>query len=511
MRLLILTLLIIIALSPAVSAQVQLDSVFFYEQDTRLVSFAGQNATQLTAAPYVKLGSNRLSYQTHSGHFRQSQQAENNSALHFNTSGIQTLGRFKVHGSFDFERMKEDSLAYTMRGLTTDVSPYYYMAAKAGQYRRLNYTLKGLAVYELLRNKLYIASGINYLYNTTTRSVDPRPSIQTYQIVLSPQLVFKTGSHTIGTGIDFGYGTENLSVGYKNRDYSEGNTYPDRFLYLVSGYGYSDRTAERRFKRAYNFSGYHINYAGNFNHWRIGANFTYSTNTERNLIPLSGSENDRLFGTFQLNSYESRWLAQLNGQRFNHQLYMNTIWQNGYDNNVKLGGSNYKYKNNLIKAGYSILKHNSGLKLSPQIGFTMVYSEIYHRDISAGVSVQQTYVQPGLLLAVYKKYRNLNRVSFTLEPSVRLPQQRSISTIPGIFTYFTNGIVYPDYAYYNTTAGMVNTDMAFLTPHWFKNVISGISLNVNYSAPFKTANLAQGGFTPSGHRLLTSFSFNIYF
>ncbi|MBE9585042.1 hypothetical protein IM792_11330 [Mucilaginibacter sp. JRF] len=505
-------ILLLCTLPLAVSAQIQPDSVLLYGQDRQSVNFASSNATQLISAPYVKLTDNSLSYNTQSGHFRTSQQAENNSAIHFNTNGIQQLGRFKVQGSFDFERMNEDSLANTMRGLSTDVSPYYYMALKAGQYRRLNYTISGMVSYELLPGKLYVASGINYLFNTTSRSVDPRPSAQTYNIQLKPELVYRSGNNYLGLGTDWGYGNENISVGYKNSTYATGNTYPDRFLYLIRGYGYSDRADDYRFKKNYDFTGYHINYSRQTGKLNMGVNLSYSKQKEENVFPLTNSVSDRLFGTFQLNSYATSWLATYTGKNSKHQFYLNTNWQNGYDFNVTLSGSNYKYKNNLIKGGYSIIKHNSNYELVPEVGFNILYNQLHHRDISAGVLVDQSYVQPGLLLALYKKYRNSNRASLRFEPALRLPQQRSITTTPGIFSYFTDNIAFPDYMYYNTKAGLVNAELTFLTPYLFKGVTSGLSVKTTYIQSFDTNKVMyEYAFMPSGHRLLTSFSFNIYF
>lgn len=505
-------LLLLWTLPLAVSAQIQPDSVLLYGQDRRAVDFASSNATQLISAPYVRLTDNSLSYNTQSGHFRKSQQAEKSSAIHFNTNGIQQLGRFKVQGSFDFERMNEDSLANTMRGLDTDVSPYYYMALKAGTYRRLNYTISGLLTYELLPGKLHVASGISYLYNTTSRSVDPRPSAQTYRIQLKPEIIYRVGDHYLGAGMDWGYGNEDIGVGYKNSTYATGNSYPDRFLYLMRGYGYSDRADANRFKKNQDFMAYHINYSKQANKFTFGVNLSYQKQTEENVFPLTNSENDRLFGSFQLNSYVTSCLATYTGETLKHQIHLNTNWQNGYDFNVTLGGSNYKYQNNVIKGGYSLIKRNSHYEFVPEVGLNILYNKLHHRDISAGILVDQSYIQPGLLLALYKKYRNNNRTSFKVEPALRLPQQSSILTTPGIFSYFTDHIAFPDYSYHNTKAGLVNAQLNLLTPHLFKGVISGLSVSTTYIQSIDSdKGRNQDVFTPSGHRLLTSFSFNIYF
>ncbi|RFZ94879.1 hypothetical protein D0C36_04930 [Mucilaginibacter conchicola] len=506
-----LIILIFITLPGAVFAQIQPDSVLLFEQGKRSVDFAGQNATQLLSALYRSLSSNALSYDTQSGHFRTSQQAESNNAIHFGTSGIQTLGRFKMRGSFDFTRMTEDSLGNVMKGLSTDVTPFYYMAAKPGQYRRLNYTLTGLLSYELLKDKLYIASGIDYLYNNTTRSVDPRPSIQTFKMLLKPEVVYHAGNHFIGIGTDIGYGNEDLSVGFKNSQYSTGNMYPDRILYLVRGYGYSDRPDERRFKREYSFGGYHVNYAAQLNKWQLGANFSYASDTEKNLLPLSKSENDLLFATFNLNTYKVKTLLAYSG-RYKHQFFADAAWQNGYDENVNLGGTNYRYHTTSVNAGYSFIKSQSNFELVPEFGINVGYQQISHRDISGGVSSLQSYLQPGLSVALYKKYHNYSRASFKLQPSLRLPQQRDLSITTGLYQYFTDNIAAPDHVYFSTSALFLNTEVSYLTPHLFKGINSGIRLNTTYARPLKNyAYDYQGTFKPGGHRLFTSLSLIIYF
>jgi hypothetical protein len=69
-------------------------------------------------------------------------------------------------------RIWQDSLAWSLQGIPNTINPYYFIAGKAGKYQRLNYDLNALATYRLWRDQLYLASGINYFYNTASGSID---------------------------------------------------------------------------------------------------------------------------------------------------------------------------------------------------------------------------------------------------------------------------------------------------------------------------------------------------
>ncbi|MES2416676.1 MAG: hypothetical protein V4541_00735 [Bacteroidota bacterium] len=511
----ILSIIISLTLSVTVSAQVQPDSIYFYRQDSRVLDMAFSNATQLIHSPFQKTSSISFNFNSNNGHYRKSQEAENNSAVHFFTGGIQTLGSFKFSGSFDFERMWEDSLAYTMKGLHSDVSPFYYMAQKAGNYQRLNYRLKGTAVYALVPNKLNLSAGIDYLFNSASRAVDPRPSVDTYHIIIKPAIIYQWQNKAIGLGADFGYGTEINSIGYSNQSFATSNLYPDRFIYMVTGYGYSDRktaSIDRSFRRKTSYTGLNLNYAANYNSGYLKLNLRYNASHENNSNELDQSINDKNLGTFDLDRYAVDVLSAKNNGPLKHQFFIKATYTSGIDYNTLLGGSNYKYRQTTGEFGYNLMVNRRPLSLLPEFGLTLKYEQQFGRDISAGTLADHSYLQPGLSMAVYKTYKGMNRFSATLLPALRLPLSHKVNTTAGLFDYFTNGIVYPDHSYWSSTAAVLSGKFSYFTPVLFKGTNTALSISGTYLRPLNTqTDNIIANFVPSGYRLAGSASLNFYF
>ena len=506
-------LLILTLLFPAVvfAQKTTADSLYLYNQDFRTINYIIQSGTGLLSSDISKLSTVSLNYQQANGHFRTAQQAEKSKTIDLATSGITTLGRFKLYGTFNFNRSWQDSLAWTMQGLPDIAEPYYYAAGKAGKYQRLRYTMGGLVTYQLPGEHFYIASGLDYQYNDASRSVDPRPSIQTFHLLVSPELIYKKEEHSIGAGLLWGYEQEKNSIGYKNRDFNQGLSYPDRVNYLIMGYGYYTIGGSDKIERESDFFGLNLNYAYVDSTTTLRTRLAYKKQNEENSFPLTNSVDNRLFSSFFLHDYAFSFLASQRNTGFRHQLQADVVYQKGNDRNIELGGVNYRYSSYSAVLDYTIQPFSSS-SVNFEFGLNALLYNQQQKDISAAHTMDFTYVKPGIQASIYKKYRNADRLKVSVSPAVRLPLSSSFIVPSAQENVFTYNIAYPAYTYYTSTVGNIDASVEYTTSHFIKDVRSGFAINSNYYKPLTTGTVYTGStFIPSKSFLDLSFSFNIYF
>lgn len=213
------------------------DSVYFYLQTNRQAEWAHNNATQLLFRDFKNIARSQL-YATHEqGGFRRAQEAYRQTMAGFQTDGIKTFGRFTLAGTFNFEKRWEDSAAWWNSGEINEAQPYYFFAGKAGKLEKQLYDLSATATYNLWKNILYIGINGNYRYHWTTRSVDPRPNAKEFKTRLRPEISVRFNNQIAGLGFLWGRGSEDNTVGFKNRMYNGNLTYYDRNNFMSLGFG----------------------------------------------------------------------------------------------------------------------------------------------------------------------------------------------------------------------------------------------------------------------------------
>ncbi|PTT00536.1 hypothetical protein DBR11_09630 [Pedobacter sp. HMWF019] len=504
-------------LSAGVLAQVQTpaDSVYFLMQNSRILYITQQNPAALINSDIKNTSTIALNYNNQSGHFRTTQTAENGREISLTASGINTLGRFKVSGYFNFKRTWQDSLSWTLQGLPDLATPYYFAAGKAGSYQRINYNFGGLLTYNLINNQLYIGSGIDYLFNTASRNTDPRPSVQTFNLNLSPNLTYKIGSQSIAARFIYSYGIENNKVSFKSTQYrnQSGTEYPDRINYLIMGYGLlQGQFGVARMRRELKDNGYGLNYALKTQSAYLNADFSYVRHIEKNMESLENSANTKPYGTFYLNNYQGSFLVGLHSTNIDHQLYVDVLLQNGSDLNIHefQGKVNYKYSQKKASFSYTVLKKSTS-SLQTEFGLNATYNKIDKKDISSSISSTFGYIQPGISGAQYKRFKDKSKLSVMLNPAIRVPVGNTANSAADSNVFF-NEIVYPDFNYWSATAGVLSFTSKYITPLLFKGICSGFSLNAVYTQELSEAKkVYTNSFQPSKNRLDFTFSFNLYF
>ncbi|MDQ7950061.1 MAG: hypothetical protein REI78_03330 [Pedobacter sp.] len=455
------------------------DSILMHQQSRQNFEAAKWGATQLIGSRISKLSVVGLSYFHQQGHFRTAQQAEKTSNARFAAEGISSIDRFKLYGYFSFDRTWQDSLAFSQKGIEDDFTPYYYIAGKAGKFERQRYLGGGIINYSLIRDKLFIGTGIDYLYHTSARSVDPRSMVTTFSLKFNPTISYKISNHLIGAGITAGYGDEKVAIDYKNDDFKGTLLYPDRISYLNYGYGYLEIN-QSDFIRRNKFTGVNLNYVLDLSQWNIQGRLRYLISKEDNQYPKTNSINDETFGSFQLETYALDVVLNHNGVGGQtDQLVLNMAQYNGDDHLVKLAARNYTYNATAISASY---RHAHYQKEQPYFSYfaSLAYQDTYQRDAAADHTSSFTYLHPTIGATLHVEQQHKNLFSVQLGIGARLPLQNELVVPVTQYVNFTQGVAFPDYWYWASKVGEINTAFNYSTSQLFSKFRTGFELNGTY-------------------------------
>ncbi|PYF71513.1 DUF6850 family outer membrane beta-barrel protein [Pedobacter nutrimenti] len=485
------------------------DSSFFFNIALNSLEASKQNATFLLRNGEDQISKVNLEYTRQGGNYKKSQSPGSGYDITFNADGIKKLNRFKLYGSFAYTKSRQQDLAYALRGEEIDDEPFYYLAGKAGDFARQKYHGRGVISYELIRGSLYLSSGFDYIYYLSDRSIDPRMSLNWFDLKARPELTFVTKKINIGIGAHIGYGTETTTIKYKNKDYSEGVLYPDRISYLNYGYGYVVRR-QNNFSRRKQYNGASLHFSGSTGLWDGMATLDYLQSKEKNMQSLQSS-----LLTDPFSDYTS---DKLSGFLLMTRKYKNNVKQveasyshlAGDDYVYDLLGKNYMAKN--THASLSFRNSDTYGKRTFEWGMSAAYTKSSKRDIVSAHFFEYSNIQPGLHAAYYLVWPDKSRFSIGLAPSVILPMKTDILVPVTQETEFTRGVVYPDYAYRLSTSGMLNLNFRYINTTLSKTFRTGIEFN---SGLVKAFNKPEINFTayslPGDYRYTANLSLNLYF
>jgi len=508
----LITLNFILFFSAVVVAQEQTtaDSIFLYKQAETNFKPLKWGITQLNSSKIEKVAYFGINYNYQNGHFRQAQQAEKTTIAALKSEGISTIDRFKLYGYFSFSRTWQDSLAFSQKGIEDAFTPYYFISGKAGHFERQQYLGGGLISYNLLKDKLYIGTGIDYSYNSSARSVDPRSLTTTYKIIFSPEISLKLKEHHVGIGFIAGYGDEKVDVGYKNDDFSGSQLYPERISYLNYGYGYLENSTTD-FIRRNTFTGLKLNYAGNFSSWNLSGKLNYLISKEDNQFVKERSINDETFGTFQLEVYQGSLILNKKVVEVNHQIAFHATQTNGDDNLARLKARNYTLTSTDLNLTYSHFK--SKINNSNYLWYIKaIYKDFYQKDAAANHTLQYSYLNPQIGTIIYWKNLKNDLISTGVSLGSRLPIAAEVSVPATQVNSFTRGVAYPDYLYWNSKAGELQLRINYTTGRLINKFRTGVSLESTYLRRLEksTSNL-ESTFIPGKSYLDLNIALNLYF
>ncbi|RZK26655.1 MAG: hypothetical protein EOO43_02145, partial [Flavobacterium sp.] len=452
------------------------DSAYFFKQSEKNIELDFKNATNLISSDVKKAGKAGVLYELFQGHFRHVQEAEKESILKVATSGIATLGRFKTAGTFNFSRIYQDSLAWTTKGTQIDAQPYYFGSVKAGTFERTIYDLSGILSYAIIKDRLAVASGVDYNFVSSTRSVDPRPAVDNFRLVLKPEIIYSFGNQHLGIQANLGFGSETFNLSFKNRDYTESLGSPDRINYMVYGYGLieilqSNQSTIRKQK----YRGFEVNYGSKINNTKIASNLAFNRWYDDNSYKTTNSITDNLIGTFILDELKGSIVANVFGVKHAQQFSIQTLSQTGQDKRVLYNSTNYTYNRQLVDGEYLIRLHHQRKK-SLELGGTLSYQRVAKKDIISAHNVENTKLEPGISAGLYVKGQHKNLFSVFIAGGYIIPFNNTITVPPLQETVFTRGVIYPNYTYDTSKAFRLSGKLNYISASLFKEFKTGFSI-----------------------------------
>lgn len=487
------------------------DSLYFYGQESRQLTLSQTSATLLQAAPVHKVGAASLSWNMQSGSFRRSQEAQKGSTVAFYTEGFEQLGRFRIGGKFRFDNIIEDSLGWNLQGLQEEGQPYYFFAGKAGEYKRQNYKLDAVISYELLKQRLYISFGADYLFHWTTRSVDPRPDSKNYHLLLKPELSLRLGKQLAGINFVWGRGRDGNSVVYKNRNYAGNLTYQDRNRYLSLGYGHIARTADNGLYRYNYFSGAGLHYSGNWKNLSLQFHSAYLFTEQEHSLDDYGREKSVLYSLVQKDDAEADILLTRTTPGNRQQLRLNGGTVKTLNWSSEFQATNYQHLRNSANLSYWY-RFEGKRKYKPELGLGIGWTDVTKEDVVVSHYLSYSKITPSVNAALYRDMYK-SRLSAGIEATYHIPLQSSLD-VPGTqINYFTQGIALPDYLFYSSKFWVTSLVFNWQTTEVLKRIPLGLRLNIDWShqtAPVDEPLSAEPYFRPGGNRLQFGAAMTIY-
>jgi hypothetical protein len=486
------------------------DSIYLFEQSNRRLEWAHTGSTHLLFSSYKNIAHSQLYTGREQGAFRRAQEAYRQTTAGFHTDGIKTLNRFTLAGQFDFEKRWDDSLGWWNGGEYNEAQPYYYFAGKAAKYEKQLFNLSATVVYNLWKNKLYIGSGGNYRYHWTTRSLDPRPDVKELYTSFRPGITGRFGNHIAGVGFLWGRGSETDRITYKNNALAGNQTYIDRNNFLSLGFGHIAQMGGimTHFNET---SGFFVQYATSVKSWKLQASGEYQLFQEDiDKDSSSTRKNHRLYAFLQQDKTSGNLLLTHIACKNSQQVELKITTQSMLNWASEFQATSYQYTATNASITYRQLwQKNNGIGIEAGVGCD--YKDQYKEDIVAAHKHQSQVITPHLFAGIYRRAINKNTLSFNITPSFRHSLINNLSVPPTQVNYFTKGIVYTDYLYWQKNSAGIATQFKYIQKEKPKRHRLGGTVNINWQqSTAGTHTELPALYIPSGNRWSISASLNLY-
>lgn len=434
---------------------------------------------------YNNYSSVQVGYRSEDGGYRQTQAPKKQGDLFFYTEGTRQIKKFLVSGSFGWQNIQADSVAYALRYDHNDPNPYYFFAEKPGNWQIIRYHLQGLVSTPLLQNKLVVGAGAKYNSHNGWRGNDPRPEEFNYNLEASATAHYKLSKHqTIGASGGYIRKNSDIDWGYRNED---NVNVTNLKVYLLNGYGNVEPLTGLKSgtisnaKTGYNISGI---YEGDFSFGIITLSGKYQhTSTDIFRKPVEQYERRVDYADFDEQSYEASasWLKTTGKNIF--QAQFNYRDEQGKDYNFDLAGTNYVYalEQANLQALYSRLNENGKMKY--ELGASAQFRKQLKKDASVSQHAAYQTGEAALNGACYFYFPSQKSM---LKTAVRAayshPFEAKVNHVKQSFS-FTEGVVYRDYYYFNANNSSIGANLTYQFP------IKKISVFIQAGGMFLNASM----------------------
>lgn len=443
----------------------------------------------------------QIDYGSHKGRFIAAQDATSDRTFSFSTEGKTNIGKTDLWGSFNYQRIVEDSTRFKHQTRYNTTTPYYYGSPVYISYRRALYqTNVGLSHY-FFNNHLPLGIGVDYRIGNHFSVNDPRGAINDYQFTLNGSTGYSLGKKFTAT-IDgyYGYGSEVVNIAYKNSQYGESTVYPDYVNYAINGYAEPNPKLTNR---------------------------NYRTRFRRNGLGFSLLYKDKTFGTFAATAKrikEKQFYYYRSDGGFDTLAHYNLtttkaniIWSKrrfaasfayealkGEDLHKTYNANNYQYrsKNYTFRAVYAGRIMNYGVQLNNNTAKRM--------DGISGNHVQYEHITVQPNIGWNHTTKNKDHWGADLALHYTQAVHPFIYTSPVNANYFIHQVVQYDY-YYNAASSAGGKFSLQYTKH-FKGFYAGLKGTIAYTEAFNESSLIlNGAMKPGKDRAYGNIALQFYF
>ncbi|MGM9475441.1 DUF6850 family outer membrane beta-barrel protein [Pedobacter sp. GSP4] len=483
---------------------------------TQLYQFSKENPIFMGKMMPNKYNNLTIRYDLDKGHYIPVQGASKIESISLFSEGKTTLERFHLYGAFNYLKSTEDSTRWSHQSRFSNSSPYYFGSIKNNHYERSVYKINAAVSRSMIGNNLPLALGLDYRIGNHFSNNDPRSDVRDFQLNLNPSIGYEiTKSLLVGVGYQYGYGREQIKVGYKNSTYTE-NTVADNYVnYLMTGYSGAQQFQQKNL----------LSYDNNQDRQYAKFFAKYMLSSKDNLIlSLKKGKESQLFKrnltnaigynafmTYDIKSTSANLIWHRNTEKDQINLAVSYNYDEGeaYDN--ALAGINYiddreNYGFNL----FYTLKGKNGL--INNINFGIQHAEDIKKDGNYLVDIDYSRINFNAGWGINKQFSKNRSFGASLSASYSLKSASSFFAPIENENIFYNYVIYPDYQF-NTSNNYgigLAADYSFPT---YKGIQTSIKLSGNYIQRVGNyVDLQRTIFnTPGKDRFSSNISLNLYF
>jgi hypothetical protein len=426
-------------------------------------------AKDVISQPFLKVrnySTAQVGYRMETGKFMEAQAPQQENEFSFYTEGTRKIRKILLSGNFGYYNTKTDSQAFTLRQNYKDPIPYFYYAARKGNWQTIRYQLQGIISFPLYKDKLTLGAGATYNSFNAWRSNDPRAEEFLYEVNGTAILHYRfLPKHTFGAG--GGYISKNYDNTWEFRN-DNLRSNPLYTVYVNNGYG---NILPENFMvqgvLSTNTTGYTAEgiYNGEFPFGTFTLKGKYQNTTAVMFKKVTGPNEKREdLGDFNDDIYMLNLNWQKNGRRHHFNIAFDYSDELGKDYNRDLAANNYIYSLQQAKLQGLWSKLGENGKMKYEAGFSVSMEDRLKMDGSVGQKVEYQSLEAGISGAYYFYFPANNSVLKTgLRTGFRNPLHAEAVTVPQRWA-FTEGVVYRDYYFFNAQSYSVGANLTYQFP-----------------------------------------------
>ncbi|MCH5715177.1 hypothetical protein MKP07_02735 [Niabella hibiscisoli] len=342
---------------------------------------------------------------------------------------------------------------------------------------------------------LYLGSLLNYNYHWSTGSVDPRPDNKLFQLTYTPGLFYKVGNTVLGGEYVIGKADGDFDIGFKNSMYARSQLYPERQLWLNTGYGYTAKYGKEAYSQSRDkIDGWKFSASTILYNWNVKVNYsnTFLARKNFNLLTNTDSINNPIKETihskYELVTQKLDALIFTDNSVRNHQVHFNAEINEGTAQLMSSpGGANYLFDEHNAQVQY-LLSLKKKERVNIELGFEAQVSHFAKKDFLAMHFYENTKADFSVQGGKYLYGKN-HSLKITAQPGLILPFTNSLQVPETQVNVFTKSIVYPEYDFLGSTFFTGKLGLMYYSPSMLRLAGSSISLNINYLQKLKDSDI----------------------